>query len=441
MFTGKVEEEIKLLWTDVNDLKKELSHRISDDIKEARQASKMCSEYRNKCLEKQEQINQIYLTTDEKSTEINIQYEDLQSTASDINVISNSASNALRTIEEVEGKIELIDKLFEEKEDLDQKILELTEIYESANDKNNKINALFSALVKRKDEIDTLYYEIYGYTETTDANGEDGEESSYIEGLKDKLEASYTEISNNIKDLNLEIETINTDTQSRYSDFIESEKEKYTSLFDKIRELLPDALTAGLSHAYSEKREAEILSGRRLSKTFSRAIYALVAISLIPFIVNVYLLYGGKTLESVISDMPRMVFSILPLYAPVVWLAYSAGKKINLSKRLVEEYTHKEVLSKTFEGLSRQIGDIEDETVSNELRIKLLRNILSVSSENPGKLISDYNTADHPIFDGKTPILSDIKDMVKKGNGSSKKVKKDNRKKDDASDPEEIKVT
>lgn len=82
-----------------------------------------------------------------------------------------------------------------------------------------------------------------------------------------------------------------------------------------------------------------------------------------------------------------------------MWVAYSADKRIKLSKRLIEEYSHKEVLSKTFEGLSKQINDIEDTEISLELRSRLLYNILEVSSENPGKLISDYNKSDHPLMD------------------------------------------
>ena len=70
---------------------------------------------------------------------------------------------------------------------------------------------------------------------------------------------------------------------------------------------------------------------------------------------------------------------------------------MNLSNRLIEEYTHKEVLSKTFEGLSKQINNLENDSIAKELRVKLLYNVLEVSSENPGKLISDYAKSDHPF--------------------------------------------
>jgi hypothetical protein len=90
-----------------------------------------------------------------------------------------------------------------------------------------------------------------------------------------------------------------------------------------------------------------------------------------------------------------------------LWIAFSTSKKINVSKRLIEEYTHKEVVSKTYEGLSKQIDDIRNAKASEELRTKLLRNILDVSVENPGKLLSDYNESDHPIL-GKIPGISKL---------------------------------
>lgn len=91
----------------------------------------------------------------------------------------------------------------------------------------------------------------------------------------------------------------------------------------------------------------------------------------------------------------------MPIYIPVLWIANSANKNINLSKRLVEEYSHKEVLAKTYEGLSHQISEISasNPDIATELRIKLLYNLLEVSSENPGKLISDYKKGDHPLMD------------------------------------------
>ncbi|WP_170964616.1 hypothetical protein, partial [Vibrio sp. F13] len=61
------------------------------------------------------------------------------------------------------------------------------------------------------------------------------------------------------------------------------------------------------------------------------------------------------------------------------------------------------------EGLSTQISKIGEDESSGELRTRLLFNLLQVNSENPGKLISDYNNSDHPIIDAidKSSKLAD----------------------------------
>lgn len=59
--------------------------------------------------------------------------------------------------------------------------------------------------------------------------------------------------------------------------------------------------------------------------------------------------------------------------------------------------------------MSNQIDNIGEDDTSGELRTKLLFNLLQVNSENPGKLISDYNNSDHPIIDAidKSSKLAD----------------------------------
>jgi len=141
-----------------------------------------------------------------------------------------------------------------------------------------------------------------------------------------------------------------------------------------------------------------------------------MSISLIPVSVDIYQLTQGVDLFKIIADTPKLVLSILPLYFPVLWMAFKANKQINLSKRLIEEYTHKEVLSRTVEGLSTQIDNINDDSISAELRVRLLHNILEISSENPGKLISNYNKADNPVMDALEKSASLAKSLNKVAN-------------------------
>jgi hypothetical protein len=292
----------------------------------------------------------------------------------------------------------------------------------------NKSTSVYNSLIKRKDDIDEAYYEIFGY-EDTDETGN----TTLVDGLKSQLNRSFIQLKSEIdktKSENIQYheqitsqykvnyDMLSTDTTSKLALW----QSEHIEITKKIKNLLPDALTAGLSSAFSEKRKDEIIEGRRLSELFQYSIKGLVGVSLIPFGVDAFLLIKGNSLESVIYDLPRLVFAILPLYVPFLWMAYSSNKKSNLSKRLVEEYTHKEVLSKTFEGLSNQIENISDNSISNELRIKLLYNMLDVSYENPGKLISDYNKADHPIMDAldKTTKLGEAIERLNKIPGLSK---------------------
>ena len=100
---------------------------------------------------------------------------------------------------------------------------------------------------------------------------------------------------------------------------------------------------------------------------------------------------------------------IVPIYAPVVWVGLTSSKKVNQSKRLIEEYAHKEAISKTYEGLSREVGKLDDE---ENLKERLLFNIISTSAENPGKLIQGFNKPDYPmleIIDKFTKLLKTVK--------------------------------
>jgi hypothetical protein len=188
--------------------------------------------------------------------------------------------------------------------------------------------------------------------------------------------------------------------------------------------------------------EETALKGYNLG--FRLAILGLVFVSLIPLAVDVYLLnWKGADLVKVLQDTPNLIISILPLYFPVLWLAYSTNKRLNLSKRLIEEYTHKAVLGKTFSGLSNQIDSLPQESlVKDELRTRLLFNILQVSAENPGKLITNYQKSDHPLMEAleTSAKLSDSVDALSKIPGFSSIAKRLSAKSDELLRAQERKV-
>lgn len=405
-----LEEERKKIWNRLEKAEDLIKKNTSDYEKDAMQASRKTSEFRNRSEEAKEtaleylkEIKSYRDTSEGLRNAINSSYESSQTLHSEMTTFHDSTKENLnQTIE----KTKTIDSAYENYDDLLEKLEKLESIFESSDETSTKTEAIYANITSRKKEIDRLYYEIIGYTEKDKDTGETTE----VIGLKDELETAYEDLTNNIKELNEKIISIDEISTKNYKDFSQEKEtsfemlimqwnENYSKLKDEIERLLPNALTAGLSHAYSEKKDAEETEIINLSQRFNKSIYGMLAISIIPFLISLVSIYQGKTLEESLLDMPRLVLCILPLYIPVFWVAYSSNKKINLSKRLAEEYTHKEVLSKTFEGLSRQIENIDNQDITSELRTKLLYNILEVSSENPGKLISDYNKADHPLMD------------------------------------------
>ncbi len=422
-----LEEERKKLWESIlkleeqlknnyKELEKQINNRSSDYEKEAKQHSKKASEYRNKCESSLEisstylsQIKEILDNLHKESQVIQKLNDEIKSSHTEVTNTHNQIkeySNTIADQKEILTKnIEILNTFFEEREEYKEQIETLQRYFNEGEDFALKQKAIYNESTSRKKEIEQLYNEIYGIT-TEEENGNE----LHIKGLKDKLEKSYDSITENLNKFEFEIKDKTNTTQKQIDSFLLNKEEifselekdwnlKYQILIEKIENLLPKALTTGLSYAYTQKKDDEIIELRKSQSQFQMATLGLVGVSIIPFILSIIFLYQGIGLEEVIMRVPRLVLAILPLYVPVLWLAYSANKNMRLSKRLIEEYTHKEVLSKTFEGLSTQTENIKEQSVSSELKIKLLYNLISVSSENPGKLISDYDKTDHPLND------------------------------------------
>lgn len=411
-----LEEERQKIWKRLTTLEENIEKRTPDYEREAKGASKKASEYRNRSQETKDEIDLIYSEIIQKLEEIKTIESSTISMKSEIEEIKVTAlteneeiSKIKNELEErsnrLESKIEKISKILSEHPQIDSEVEQLEELLNVADDNSSKIAVALKTALSRKKEIDEIYQEIVGF-ETTDDNGEKTE----VEGLKNELENQYNELIESADDLDKRIEEIKSNSELKIKEFLEikntestTAKEKwdntYKEIESRIKSLLPKALTSGLSYAFSEKKEAEEKSFKSLKTQFYLGISGLVLVSIIPFVISLVFLLDGEGWDTVIERAPRIVIAIIPLYFPVLWLAYSANKSINLSKRLIEEYAHKEVLSKTFEGLSTQIEQLENDQICSELRVRLLHDFLEVYSENPGKLISNYEASDHPVMD------------------------------------------
>lgn len=384
--------------------------------KEAKEDSKKTSEYRNKALQTLEDAKNIHNSISSHHSKIEqdrtVSAELIKKIKSDFESFNSQKNSALKNLNTLNERIEYInesistfDECIENHPDLEGEILELEMSITKIKENESKSSQLIKSITNRKIELQTLYNEILGYEE----KDEEGN-NIIINGSKQDLLESLEGLEERVSDYKEEFDALEKNTSDRTRNLLNANSEKisvqfkgwedkYEKLNKKIESLLPNAVTAGLSHAFSKKKEDEVKSYEKHKKQFGYGICGMIVVSLIPFLISLFTLFGKDSLDVIINRAPKVVIAILPLYIPVLWLSISSSKKINLSKRLIEEYTHKEVLSKTFEGLSRQIHDLEQDNISKELKLKLLQDFLQMYSENPGKLISDYNKSDHPVME------------------------------------------
>lgn len=414
--------------------------------KEAKEASRKTSEYRNRTLQTLDEAKGFLNSIESNSSiiEENKKYsaELIESIKNDFESFNTENNSALENLNSLNEKIEKLNETISRFEDtignhpdLETEIIELETSITKIKENESKSSQLIKSITNRKIELQTLYNEILGYEEVDDEgnitkiNGSKQELLESLEGLEDrvsKYKVEFDELEKNTLERTTNLLQVNSE---KISEQIKDWENKYEKLNKKIESLLPNAVTAGLSHAFSKKKEDEDLSYEKHKKQFGYGIAGMIVVSLIPFLISVSTLLGNDTLDVIINRAPKLVIAILPLYIPVLWLSISSSKKMNLSKRLIEEYAHKEVLSKTFEGLSRQIHDLEEDNISKELKLKLLQDFLQMYSENPGKLISDYNKSDHPIMEllensnkldkailkvQKIPGLNKVADIIEK---------------------------
>ncbi|SGY81448.1 hypothetical protein [Moritella viscosa] len=387
---------------------------IHSDIKKkselVKSAALSMNEYHEKILEIRDEAEL-------KDAEITDCYNKLKS---DITKIQDTNSEAAEAESVIQDHLEELDKMREMKSEILSDLNQINDEKELAIEQFSKIKELLRTSIQERNEIKRVYNDVYGYDAPADDEDEDSE-IIRVKGKAELLEESYRRIDGKLEEfykdgkerynqLNVEIENINNKSVKQFDDYIKSCSDDYSDVKKKINDLLPAAMTAGLAAAYDKKIEMEAKELIRHDTSFRMSIALLVSCSFTPFIIAYFFVdQSTLTFNELINQVKSFLPFIVPIYTPILWLAYSANKKYKLSKRLIEEYTHKGVISKTFEGLSTQVQNMPDSKMAEELRIKLLYNLVDVNSENPGKLISDYNKSDHPLMDAldKSAKLAD----------------------------------
>jgi hypothetical protein len=82
---------------------------------------------------------------------------------------------------------------------------------------------------------------------------------------------------------------------------------------------------------------------------------------------------------------------------PLVWLAYHASNKSELSQRLEEDYAFKETVSRSFEGFAKQMSSIQAVTSPDSPLATLCSGVLRIITEAPGRVFEKPSTSKSPM--------------------------------------------
>ena len=164
-----------------------------------------------------------------------------------------------------------------------------------------------------------------------------------------------------------------------------------SNLEKQVESLLPGATSAGLASAFAIRR-----------KVFERpkVVWVLVLVGALATLFLAALLDPSKPdmSDPTLAGVAGYLLSRLPFALPIVWLALYAGRRHSQALRLEEEYAHKEVLSRSFEGYKKQIAELEEGQDCKEQTLSLIQTTLKALSLHPGRVYQGKRDEGHPLW-------------------------------------------
>lgn len=213
---------------------------------------------------------------------------------------------------------------------------------------------------------------------------------------------------------------------------LDAEIEKVREQVHESSILLSRSMAIGLSQEFEKKRKNEIgggkwcvIQGRPRLPTCGTYQYESLNFILALILIVLAFVLGEKGFEVIFGlNLSQMsgnsqiffkVFTRIMLTVPFIWYAIVKNKKMNLSKKLAEEYWHKEIIAKTFLGMKHQIEKGTEGEAQRELRNELLRITLRAMAKNPADCIGNHEKSDNPVDNllGATKdVANEVKDLA-----------------------------
>lgn len=153
-----------------------------------------------------------------------------------------------------------------------------------------------------------------------------------------------------------------------------------------ITGLLPGATSAGLAHAFDERRKTFLKPGSRWQKLFVGSVIAIVVLAGSAL----WSVYKSDTLLTW-DEISRLWIVRIPVVGALVWLAIHSSRESALAKRLEEDYGYKAAIAASFQGFQKQMAEIGASAEDNPPLNKLCGDTLMTIASPPGRIYEKHS--------------------------------------------------
>ena len=213
-----------------------------------------------------------------------------------------------------------------------------------------------------------------------------------INNFKQRIEAMETQINNSKEEAD------------KFSEEMDEQREKYKkeiaeveSLRKMVLTLLPGAAAAGLAGSYIDAQKDRDV--RRYWIGFTVSLLSLIALyGYNLFIEPILALLDYELFTKPTSSTWGDLFIRFTTGLPLVWIAWYCQKSISQTKRIKEEYQHKERIMRVYPAFIKQLQEKEKEMeqLSDKEQTKTIRDFITTTikaiAKNPAEVLNPSET-------------------------------------------------
>ena len=168
-------------------------------------------------------------------------------------------------------------------------------------------------------------------------------------------------------------------------------EEQCANQLKTIEGLLPGAASAGLAHAFDERRQTFLAPQQKWENWFLGSVTALVILATVSFLERYFAVSSPIWDEALLYWLFR-----IPVAGTLVWLAIHSSHEAALAKRLEEDYGYKSAVASSFMGFHKQMSEVGSAAASNAPLAKLFDNTLATIASPPGRIYDQHKLTVSP---------------------------------------------